>query len=170
LIDGCFVVADVLSLAALQPEGAAAAEAARAEVKTVAKQASKAIGREAVEEAGSALARRGPEAAALHASKWFAVRAVGGTYQVLKRLPEALNKLSAKEAADLARALCLKAGYRLSTWNPVRFFQGGIEVLRTIPPSKGVKYVGLQFVQAGVGVVGIAKMEEHLKSRRPQSP
>src|SRR5262249_8458322 len=33
LIDGCFVVVDVLSLSALQPEGAAAAEAVRSEVK-----------------------------------------------------------------------------------------------------------------------------------------
>jgi hypothetical protein len=170
LIDGCFVVADALSLAALQPEGAAAAEAARAEVKNVAKQAAKTAGREAVEETGAALARRGPEAAALHASKWFAVRAVGGTYSVLRRLPEALDKLSAKEAADLARALCTKAGYRLSTWTPARLFKGGVEVLKAIPPGKGVKYVGVQLVQAGVGVVGLAKMEEHMKSRRPQSP
>src|SRR6185312_14126322 len=33
LVDGCFVVVDVLSLSALQPEGAAAAEAVRSEVK-----------------------------------------------------------------------------------------------------------------------------------------
>ena len=33
LIDGCFVVADVLSLAAIQPEGAVASEAIRGEVK-----------------------------------------------------------------------------------------------------------------------------------------
>ena len=88
LIDGCFVVADALSLAALQPEGAAAAEAARAEVKSAAKQAAKAVGREAVEEAGvGAWPAAGREAAALHLSKWWAVRAVGGTYQVLKTAP-----------------------------------------------------------------------------------
>jgi hypothetical protein len=170
LIDGCFIVADALSLAALQPEGAAAAEAARAEVKSSAKQAAKLAGREAVEEAGSALARRGSEAASLHLSKWWAVRAAGGTYAVLKKLPEALGKMTVPEAANLGRALCAKAGYRLSTWGPVRFAKGGVEVVRAIPPAKGVKYLGVQFVQAGVGVVGVAKMEEHLRSRRPEEP
>ena len=38
LVDGCFVVADVLSLAAVQPEGAVAAEAARTEVKAAARE------------------------------------------------------------------------------------------------------------------------------------
>jgi len=33
LVDGCFVVADALSLAAVQPEGVVAAEAARSEIK-----------------------------------------------------------------------------------------------------------------------------------------
>lgn len=169
LIDGCFVVADVLSLAALQPEGAAAAEAARAEVKSSAKTAAKLVGREAVEEAGSALARRGAEAASLHLSKWWAVRAAGGTYAVLKKLPEALTHLTVPEAANLGRALCARAGYRLSTWAPVRFARGGVEVVKAIPPTKGAKYLGVQFVQAGVGVVGFAKMEEHLKSRRPDA-
>src|SRR5262249_12121706 len=123
---------------------------------------------EAVEEAGSTLARRGTEAASLHLSKWWAVRAAGGTYAVLKKLPEALGKLTIPEAANLGRALCAKAGYRLSTWAPVRFARGGLEVVKAIPPAKGVKYLGVQFVQAGVGVVGFAKMEEHLRSRRPE--
>ena len=50
LIDGCFVVVDALSLAAVQPEGVAAAEAARAEVRAATREAAKAIGRELVEE------------------------------------------------------------------------------------------------------------------------
>ena len=50
LIDGCFVVADALSLSALQPEGAVAAEAARAEIKSATREGVKALGREAVEE------------------------------------------------------------------------------------------------------------------------
>ena len=41
-----------------------------------------------------------------------------------------------------------------------------LRVLR-VPPEKGLKYVGLQFTQAGVGIVGFRKMEEHLSSRRP---
>src|SRR5205823_9400497 len=50
LIDGCFVVVDALSLAAVQPEGVAAAEAARTEVKVATRAAAKAIGRDLVEE------------------------------------------------------------------------------------------------------------------------
>ncbi len=174
LVDGCFVVMDVLSLAALQPEGAAAAEAARAEVRGAAKQVIKAVGSEAAEEAGAtvgkAFARRGAEAASLHLSKWWAVRAAGGTYQILQRIPEALTKLTAPELANLGRALCLKAGYRLSTLAPIRFVKGGVEVVKAIPPVKGLKYLGVQAAQASVGVFGFQKMEEHLKSRRPQSP
>ena len=168
LIDGAFVVADALSLAALQPEGAAAAEAARAEVKSAAKQAAKTAGRELAEDATVALARRGPEAVSLHLSKWWAVRAAGGTYQVLKKLPEALSRLTLSEAADLARSLCARAGYRLSTFAPVRLFKDGVEIVKAIPPQRGLKYLGVQFTQAAVGVVGVQKMEEHLKSRRPQ--
>ena len=169
LIDGCFVVADALSLAALQPEGAAAAEAARAEVKSVAKQAAKVAGREAVEDAGAALGRRGGEAASLHLSKWWAVRAAGGTYEVLKRMPEALSRLTVPEAANLARTLCAKAGYRLSTWQPIRLVKNGVEVVKSIPPTKGWKYLGVQAASAGVGFYGFHKMEEHLRSRRPQT-
>ena len=43
LIDGCFVVADALSLAALQPEGAVASEAARSEIKSATREAVKAM-------------------------------------------------------------------------------------------------------------------------------
>ncbi len=38
VVDGCFVIADVLSLAAIQPEGAVAAEAVRSEVKAAARE------------------------------------------------------------------------------------------------------------------------------------
>ena len=173
LIDGCFVVADALSLAALQPEGAAAAEAARAEMKTTAKGAVRVAGGEAVEEAaavaGRALTKRSAEATSLHLSKWWAVRASGGTYQVLRRIPDALGRLTVPEIANLGRALCAKAGYRLSTFAPVRFFKDGLEIVKAIPPSKGLKYLGVQLTQAGVGIVGFQKMEEHLKSRRPQT-
>ena len=63
LVNGCFVVADVLSLATVQPEGVAAAEAARGEIKAAAHQAAKSLGREAGEEAvevgEKAVARKG---------------------------------------------------------------------------------------------------------------
>jgi hypothetical protein len=38
----------------------------------------------------------------------------------------------------------------------------------SIPPQRGLKYLAAQAAQAGVGVVGIQKMEEHLSSRRPR--
>jgi hypothetical protein len=56
---------------------------------------------------------------------------------------------------------------RLSTWKPVRLLRDGVEVVFRIPPQRGLKYVGVQALQAGVGVVGFQKMEEHLASRRP---
>ena len=61
LVDGCFVVADVLSLAAVQPEGAIAAESVRGEVKAAVREGAKSAGRELAasggESAGKALAR-----------------------------------------------------------------------------------------------------------------
>jgi len=178
LIDGCFVVADVLSLATIQPEGVAASEAARVEVRTAVRRAAESAGREAVEDAtagaGKALARRGVAEGAdalvdsARLARWWTVRAAGGTYRVLRRLPEALPRLTVPEIADLGRGLCAKAGLGLSTWGPLRFLKGGREVVLAIPPGKGLKYLGVQIAQAGVGVVGFRKMEEHMASRRPQ--
>ena len=178
LIDGCFVVADVLSLAAVQPEGVAASEAARVEVRSAVKRAVQSTGRDAVESAtadsAKAIARRGAieglDAAAGPArlARWWTVRSAGGTYQVLRRLPEALPKLTVPEIADLGRGLCAKAGLNLTTWGPLRFLKEGEEIVRRILPSRGLKYVGLQATQATVGIVGFRKMEEHLASRRPQ--
>jgi hypothetical protein len=180
LVDGCFVVADVLSLAAVQPEGVVAAEAARAEVRSAVKRAVGSTGREAVEtvttDATKALARRGAAeglegatTSSARLTRWWTVRAAGGTYQVLRRLPEALPKLTTAEIADLGRGLCSKAGLTLTTWAPLRFLKEGEEIVRRIPPSKGLKYLGVQATQATVGVVGFRKMEEHLSSRRPQN-
>ncbi len=178
LFDAGFVILDALSLAAAQPEGVAASEAGRAEVRAAVKQAAEAAGREAVEsataDAGKALGRRGVaeglDAAtdSVRLARWWAVRAAGGTYQVLRRLPEALPKLTVAEIADLGRGLCARAGLALSTWGPLRFLKDGEEVIRRIPPGKGLKYLGLQATQATVGVVGFRKMEEHLASRRSQ--
>ena len=177
LVDGCFVVADVLSLAAVQPEGVVAAEAARAEVRGAVRRATGTVGREvaeaATEDAAKAVGRRGlvegaeaATSATARLSRWWVVKAAGGTYQVLRRLPEALPKLTVPEIADLGRALCTKAGVTLSTWGPLRFLKDGQEIIRRIPPGRGLKYLGVQVTQAAVGVVGFRKMEEHLASRR----
>jgi hypothetical protein len=171
LIDGCFIVADVLSLAALQPEGAAALEAARSEAKTLGREAVQNVGRELVQEAtetgGRVLAREGSQATTQRLARWWTVRAAGGTYQVLRRLPEALAQMPLPEIARLGRPLAEKAGLRLSTFAPIRFLRDGVAIVKRIPPERGLKYAGAQAVQAGVGVVGFAKMEEHLRSRRP---
>ncbi|SIO30098.1 hypothetical protein SAMN05444166_3609 [Singulisphaera sp. GP187] len=177
LVDGCFVVVDALSLVALQPEGVVVAEAARAELRTMTREAVKGISREAVQEgtesAGRALTRRaieqGVESSTERLSRWWTVRLAGGTYRVLRRLPEALPRLSIAEITDLGRPLCAKAGFRLSTWAPLRLLKNGQEILLRIPPERGLKYLGVQAVQAGVGVVAFHKMEEHLASRRPQN-
>jgi hypothetical protein len=168
LMDGAFVVVDVLSLAAIQPEGAVAAEAARAELKVAVREAAKTVGREAGEVATKSLGRKGIETTADQLSKWWAVRMAGGTYKVLRRLPEALPRMSLLEVADLGRPLCEKAGMKLSTWAPRRLLTATGETLLTIPPASGLSYLAKQGAMAGVGVVGFQKMEEHLASRRPQ--
>jgi hypothetical protein len=178
VIDAGFVVLDALSLAAVQPEGVVASEAGRAEVRSAVKRAVESTGREAAESATAdatrALARRGVAeglegaTGSVRLARWWAVRAAGGTYQVLRRLPEALPKMTLPEIADLGRALSAKAGLTLTTWGPLRFLKEGQEIVRRIPPTRGLKYLGVQATQATVGLVGFRKMEEHLSSRRPQ--
>jgi hypothetical protein len=155
IIDGCFVVADVLSLAAIQPEGAAASEAVRTEVKAAVREGARAAGRELAENA----TRR--------AARWWTVRSAGGVFEVLHRLPEALPKMSLSQLAAVASPLCIKAGMRPSSWRPVTLLREGLAIPFQIPPEKGLKYLAAQMLQASVGVVGFQKMEEHLSSRRP---
>jgi hypothetical protein len=88
---------------------------------------------------------------------------------VLKRFPEALPRLSLTQLTEMAGPLATKAGLRLSHWRAVRLLKDGAEVVLKIPPERGLKYVAAQAVQASVGVVGIHKMEEYLKSRRTGS-
>jgi len=180
VIDAGFVILDALSLVAIQPEGVVASEAARTEVRSAVKRAINSTGREAVEaattDAAKGLARRGAtevvegaSAESIRLARWWTVRAAGGTYRVLRRLPEALPRLTTAEIADLGRGLCSKAGLALTTWGPLQFLKDGELIIRRIPPSRGLKYLGVQATQAGVGVVGFRKMEEHLASRRPPS-
>ncbi len=173
LVDGCFVVLDALSLAAIQPEGVVAAEAARTEVKASVREAAKSLGRELAENAGDVgakgLSKRGLEAAAEHASRWWLVRKAGGSFQILSRMPEALPKLGVAEMADLGKSLCGKAGFHLSTWAPIAFITEGAIAMRNIPREQGLKYLRNQMTFAVVGEVAFKKMEEHLASRRPQS-
>ncbi len=179
LVDGCFVVLDVLSLTAMQPEGAVAAEAVRSEVKAAAREGARTLGRELTEagseSVGKSLARSGATGsaaasaadAARRLSRWWAVRSAGGVYQVMRRLPEALPRMSLSQVVSMAQPLCTKAGLRLSRWRPFELLRQGVTVPFRIPPERGLKYVAAQMLQASVGVVGFQKMEEHLVSRRP---
>jgi hypothetical protein len=179
LVDGCFVVLDVLSLTAMQPEGAVAAEAVRSEVKAAAREGARSIGREmtqaGTESVGKSLARNGATQSAVGSaadatrrlSRWWAVRSAGGLYQVMRRVPEALPKMSLSQVVSMAEPLCAKAGLRLTRWRPFELLRQGVTVPFRIPPERGLKYLGAQMIQASVGVVGIQKMEEHLASRRP---
>ena len=185
LVDGCFVVADVLSLAAVQPEGAIAAESVRTEVKAAVREGARSVGREltasAAQSAGKSLGRHqagtgleragavGASSLSGRWSRWWTVRKAGGFYQVLRQMPEALPRLSVQEMTQMAGPLATKAGFRLSSWSPVRLLRDGSEVVLRIPPERGLKYLSAQAIQASVGVVGFRKMEEHLASRRPQS-
>jgi hypothetical protein len=99
-------------------------------------------------------------------ARWWSVRSAGGLFQVLKRFPDALPRLSIAQLTEMAGPLASKAGLRLSRWHAVRLMKDGAEVVLRIPPQRGLKYVAAQAVQAGVGVVGIQKMEEYMKSRR----
>jgi hypothetical protein len=186
LVDGCFVVTDVLSLAAMQPEAAVAAESIRGEVKVAVREGVKSVGSELASEgtaaAGRSLARHelaggiehaaveGTSAASRRWARWWSVRSAGGLYQVLGRLPEALPRLSLAQVSQIAGPLCAKAGIRISTWHPVRLLRDGAEVVLRIPPERGLKYLAAQSIQAGVGVVGFQKMEEHLASKRLPAP
>jgi hypothetical protein len=161
LIDGCFVMLDALSLAALQPEGAAVSEAVRNEVKSAVRAGSAVAGRalRGTGDIGTTATQR--------LARWWAVRSAGGTYQVLRRAPEALPKVSLSRLTDLARPLCAKAGIRLSSWTPVRLWKDGVEVVSRIPADRGIQYLTAQVAVAQVGFVGFKKMEEHFASRRP---
>ena len=185
LVDGCFVVTDVLSLAAIQPEGAVAAESVRGQVKTALREgvkiasraltasggesAAKSLGRHQVANGLEHIAAEGTGTVSEQLARWWAVRSAGGMYEVLRRIPEAMPHLSLAQLTQVAGPLCAKAGMRLSAWRPIRLLRDGAEVVLRIPPQRGLKYLAAQAVQAGVGVAGFEKMEEYLASRRPQS-
>jgi hypothetical protein len=168
---------DALTLAAMQPEGAVASEAVRGEIKSLVREGAKSTGREAVEAATESLGKaeiRGLKgagalspAAMQHLARWWTVRAAGGTYRVLKQARSALPRLTLVEVADVSRPLFARAGMKLGTWGPARFWKDGLEVVRRIPPNRGLKYLTAQVVAAEVGFIGVKKMEEHLASRRP---
>jgi hypothetical protein len=165
LVDGAFVTADVLSLLAVQPEGVAAAELTRSQIKSV----GRAAAREGVENITEVATKAGIQAAdatVRHASRWWAVRSVGGLGKVLKEMPQALNRLELGQIEEMLRPLAMRAGVALSRFEPIRFLKNGREVIMRIPPEKGLKYLAIESGQASVGLAAYWKMEEHLAARR----
>ncbi len=87
----------------------------------------------------------------------------------MRQIPEALPRLSLAQMTEMAGPLAAKAGIRLTAWKPIRLLKNGTERILSIPPQRGLKYLSAQAIQAGAGVVGFHKMEEHLASRRPKT-
>ena len=169
LMDGAFVVADVLSLAAVQPEAVAASEATRGQVKTLSKTAARESAEALTESAlraGTAAGDQVASATARHAGRWWAVKSAGGLGRVLKQMPAALNRMTLSQLEEMVRPLARKAGVSLSRFEPLRFLKDGRELLMRVPPQRGLKYLAIEGGQASVGLAAYWKMEEHLSSRR----
>ncbi len=168
LVDGAFIIADLISIATFQPEGVAASELARSEAKALTKNAAKRFGKEATEETVESVARKTgigvAENGTERASRWASVQASGGLFQLLRQTPEALRQLDLKTMTRMARPVFEKAGLKMSSWVPMRFVQGGRAVIKRFPPERWTKYLVFEATQAGVGVLAIKKMEEHLGS------
>lgn len=165
VVDGAFVVADVLSLTALQPEGVAVTEMTRSQVKNLGRSAV----REGAENISQAIAKTGVqsgEQGLRRASRWWAVRTAGGLHHLYRDLPLAMQRMSLSQIDEMLRPLARRAGVSLSRFEPLRFLKNGQEVLMRIPPEKGLKYLAVESAQAGLGLAAFWKMEEHLSSRR----
>ena len=169
LMDGAFVVADVMSLFAVQPEGVVAAEMARGQVKTIGKTAAREGAETVVDrsvKAGLQTGEQLAESSARRANQWWAVRSAGGLQKVLKQMPNAMNRMTIGQVEEIVRPLARKAGVTLSRFEPLRFLKDGRELLMRVPPERGLKYLAIESGQAGVGLAAYWKMEEHLASRR----
>ena len=58
------------------------------------------------------------QAASKRFARWWTVRSAGGLYQVLKRWPEALPRLSLAQLTEMAGPLASKAALRLPVGEP----------------------------------------------------
>ena len=171
LVDGCFVVADVLSLAALQPGGTVAVEAARTEVKAAGREAVRKAGVELTEDAlgvgSKATARTAPRPRGT--SRPLVDSEAGGRY--LSRdeaVAEALDRMGLAEISRMARRLLRKGrpaarvpGIRYGScrqrWRSCSSRSPASRGSSTRPPSRS---------RPASALSAIHKMEEHLASSR----
>ena len=78
-------------------------------------------------------ASQGGSTASKRLARWWSVRSAGGLYQVFKRFPEALPRMSLAQLTEMAGPLASKAGLRLSRWRAVRLLKDGAEVVLAYP-------------------------------------
>lgn len=165
LVDGAFVTADLLSLAAIQPEGVAASELTRSQIKSIGRSAAR-EGLENLTEINTKAGLQTTDAALRNASRWWTIRSAGGLGKVLKDLPRAMNRFELRQIEEMTRPIAKQAGIILSKFEPIRFLKNGRELIMRIPPERGMKYLAIETGQASVGLAAYWKMEEHLAARR----
>jgi len=149
MLDAGFIAWDVATLAAAQPEATVAGEVARSELRSTTRQIAGTAGRSTLERVAGRSMR-------------LSARASLASAELVQRAAVPLNRL--------AGPLCRKAGLRLSTWEPITLVKDGASLLLRIPPDRWAKYAGVSLAQAGVGVVAMRKMEEHLLSPPTTQP
>lgn len=165
LVDGAFVAADLLSLAAIQPEGVAASELTRSHIKSIGRSAAR-EGLENLTEISTKAGLQTTDASLRNASRWWTIRSAGGLGKVLKDLPRAMNRFELRQIEEMTRPIAKQAGIILSKFEPIRFLKNGRELIMRIPPERGMKYLAIETGQASVGLAAYWKMEEHLAARR----
>ncbi|MFM7315959.1 MAG: hypothetical protein ACKO5E_03330 [bacterium] len=165
LVDGAFVAADLLSLAAIQPEGVAASELTRSQVKSIGRTAAR-EGIENIAELSTKAGLQTTDATLRNASRWWTIRNAGGLGKIMKELPRAMNRFELRQIEEMTRPLAKRAGIILSKFEPIRFLKNGREFIMRIPPERGMKYLAIESGQASVGLAAYWKMEEHLAARR----
>ena len=180
MVDGCFVVVDLLSLAAIQPEGAVAAEVVHAEVKAAAREGS---GRSAANwSSRGRVGRQEPGASEPEAARRPAAAGDRGCHPPARPLVDgAVGRGRVSGVAPASGSTApdepgtgsrwpsrLRQGrHAAESWRPIQLLRQGVAVPFRIPPERGLKYLAAQIVQASVGVVGFQKMEEHMASASP---
>ena len=158
-VDAGLVAFDALSLMTLQPEGVAAAEAARTTAKSGAKVAVKTGTRAVVEEATESLVARTARTAVNDLARETAE-------QLGKRATAAGEHAAETASAELATSLARRSGIRLVRWETVvAATSSAAGSLAALPRNRLTKYVAVNVAQAGVGLLAIHKMEEYLEGR-----
>ena len=185
VVDGCFVIADVLSLAAIQPEGAVAAEAVRSEVKAAAREGTgrpaESSQRPAANRRGRAWHSHGPRGAPRRRRNSRGRSCLAQGRPLVGRPlrgrslsgPATSSRRPAPHEPDPGgrdgQAALRQGRHQTQLMEADSAPQGRRGHSAPDPSRAGPEVPGGAVLQASVGVVGFQKMEEHLSSRRPKS-